>query len=256
MRTFSLIMDRLFRFFQRLIVTPFLFGWLILWLLLGAAFSTLVATPFIFAFFRENPGESAWHWVVFGPFMLIGVVLAYRDWLERSDAENFFGGFGRYSHGSARFAGKKELRVLEQADGLLIGRNPRTGKMLRYDGPAHLLTLAPTRAGKGVGTVIPNLLLAERSVLVIDPKGENARITGAAREQFGTVHVLDPFGVSGRPSASYNPLDRLAANSQDLSEDAMSLADALVVDPASQSGDPHWNEEAILRVLQKPNLMS
>ena len=44
MRTFSLIMDRLFRFFQRLIVTPFLFGWLILWLLLGAAFSTLVAT--------------------------------------------------------------------------------------------------------------------------------------------------------------------------------------------------------------------
>ena len=150
MRTFSLIMDRLFRFFQRLIVTPFLFGWLILWLLLGAAFSTLVATPFIFAFFRENPGESAWHWVIFGPFMLIGVVLAYRDWLERSGAENFFGGFGRDSHGSARFAGKKELRTLEQADGLLIGRNPRTGKLLRYDGPAHLLTLAPTRAGKGV----------------------------------------------------------------------------------------------------------
>ena len=250
MRTFSLIMDRLFRFFQRLIVTPFLFGWLILWLMLGAAFSTLVATPFIFAFFRENPGESAWHWVVFGPFMLIGVVLAYRDWLERSGAENFFGGFGRDSHGSARFAGKKELRTLEQADGLLIGRNPRTGKLLRYDGPAHLLTLAPTRAGKGVGTVIPNLLLAERSVLVIDPKGENARITGAAREQFGAVHVLDPFGVSdtggvsGRPSASYNPLDRLVANSPDLSEDAMSLADALVVDPAGQSGDPHWNEEA------------
>ena len=244
MRTFSLIMDRLFRFAQRLIVTPFLFGWLILWLLLGAAFSTLVATPFIFAFFRENPGESAWHWVVFGPFMLIGVVLAYRDWLERSGAENFFSGFGRDSHGSARFAGKKELRTLEQADGLLIGRNPRTGKLLRYDGPAHLLTLAPTRAGKGVGTVIPNLLLAERSVLVIDPKGENARITGAAREQFGTVHVLDPFEVTGRPSASYNPLDRLSANSPDLSEDAMSLADALVVDPAGQSGDPHWNEEA------------
>lgn len=244
MRTVSLIMDRLFRFFQRLIVTPFLLGWLILWLLLGAAFSTLVATPFIFAFFRENPGESAWHWVVFGPFMLIGVVLAYRDWLERSGAENFFGGFGRDSHGSARFAGKKELRNLEQADGLLIGRNPSTGKLLSYDGPAHLLTLAPTRAGKGVGTVIPNLLAAERSVLVIDPKGENARITWAAREDMGAVHVLDPFGVSGRPSAAYNPLDRLSADSPDLSEDATSLADALVVDPASQVGDTHWNEEA------------
>jgi nitric oxide reductase large subunit len=38
MRTFSLIL------------TPFLFGELILWLLLGATFSTLSVTPFIFAF--------------------------------------------------------------------------------------------------------------------------------------------------------------------------------------------------------------
>ena len=35
----------------------------------------------------------------------------------------------------------------------------------------------------------------------IDPKGENARITWAAREDMGAVHVLDPFEVSGRPSA-------------------------------------------------------
>ena len=78
----------------------------------------------------------------------------------------------------------------------------------------------------------------------IDPKGENARITWAAREDMGAVHVLDPFEVSGRPSAAYNPLDRLSADSPDLSEDATSLADALVVDPASQVGDAHWNEEA------------
>lgn len=39
---------------------------------------------------------------------------------------------------------------------------------LRYDGPAHLLTLAPTRAGKGVGTVIPTLLLVHRPMLVIE----------------------------------------------------------------------------------------
>ncbi|WP_235047672.1 type IV secretory system conjugative DNA transfer family protein [Limimaricola cinnabarinus] len=92
--------------------------------------------------------------------------------------------------------------------------------------------------------MIPNLLALNRSVLVIDPKGENARITGEAREDFGTVHVLDPFGVSGRPSAAYNPLDRLGADSPDLSEDAASLAEALVVDPPGQSGDAHWNEEA------------
>ncbi len=235
---------RLFRLIQVTVVTPVLIGGVIVFAGLGAMIGSLIATPFVFAFYDQEPGESAWQWLVFGPLMLAGAVVGAAGWIERSGAATFFGGWRGDSHGSARFAGKKELRDLERARGLLIGRNPETGKLLSYDGPAHLLTLAPTRAGKGVGTVIPNLLVAERSVLVIDPKGENARIAGAARERFGTVHVLDPFGVSGRPSAAYNPLDRLAADSPDLSEDATSLADALVVDPASQVGDAHWNEEA------------
>ena len=139
---------------------------------------------------------------------------------------------------------RKELKKHQGGDGLLIGRNPGTGQLLRYDGPAHLITLAPTRAGKGVGTVIPNLLAVERSVLVIDPKGENARIAGEARQRFGTVHVLDPFEVSGHPSACYNPLDRLTPDSLDLGEDAASLTEALVMDPAGQVQEAHWNEEA------------
>ena len=126
----------------------------------------------------------------------------------------------------------------------MIGRNPTTGNLLRYDGPAHLITLAPTRAGKGVGTVIPNLLAAERSVLVIDPKGENARIAGEARRRFGTVHVLDPFETSGHPSTAYNPLDRLTPDSLDLGEDAASLTEALVMDPPGQVTEAYWNEEA------------
>jgi len=148
------------------------------------------------------------------------------------------------SHGSARFATRKERAAFEGGDGLLIGRDLDTGKLLRYDGPAHLLTLAPTRAGKGVGTVIPNLLLAERSVLVIDPKGENAKIAGEARKRFGAVHILDPFGVTGMPASAYNPLGRLDAESLDLGEDAASLAEALVIDPPGQQSEAHWNEEA------------
>ena len=147
----------------------------------------------------------------------------------RSGADAFFGLTGD-SHGSARFASRKELKKLQGGDGLLIGRIPGTGRLLRYDGPAHLITLAPTRAGKGVGTVIPNLLAVDRSVLVIDPKGENARVAGDARRRFGTVHVLDPFEVSGMPSAAYNLLDRLTPDSLDLGEDAASLTEALVMD--------------------------
>src|SRR3546814_4896204 len=77
--------------------------------------------------------------------------------------------------GSAAFGGIDDVRALASNKGdLLIGRSFRTGKLLRYDGPAHLLTMAPTRSGKGVGTIIPNLLIIDRSVICIDPKGERS----------------------------------------------------------------------------------
>jgi len=243
MRGVMRVFGGLFRFFGRLIFTPILLGWMIGAVLFGAMIGALVATPFVFTFFDQPPGESAWHWLVFGPCIVVGAVFGFQYWRMASGADAFFGLSGD-SHGSARFANRKELKKLQRDDGLLIGRNPHTGRLLRYDGPAHLITLAPTRAGKGVGTVIPNLLAAERSVLVIDPKGENARIAGEARRRFGTVHVLDPFEVSGMPSAAYNPLDRLTPDSLDLGEDAASLTEALVMDPPGQVTEAHWNEEA------------
>ena len=243
MRGVMRVFGGLFRFFGRLIFTPILLGWMIGAVLFGAMIGALVATPFVFTFFDQPPGESAWHWLVFGPCIVVGAVFGFQYWRMASGADAFFGLSGD-SHGSARFANRKELKKLQRDDGLLIGRNPHTGRLLRYDGPAHLITLAPTRAGKGVGTVIPNLLAAERSVLVIDPKGENARIAGEARRRFGTVHVLDPFEVTGMPSAAYNPLDRLTPDSLDLGEDAASLTEALVMDPPGQVTEAHWNEEA------------
>lgn len=146
--------------------------------------------------------------------------------------------------GSARWATGTELQKLSVDDGLLIGRDPTTDKLLRYGGPAHLLTMAPTRTGKGVGTIIPNLLTARRSIICVDPKGENARITGRARGQFGPVHTLDPFGVTGKSPSAFNPLDMLDPNGLDMAEDANTLADALVFDEPGMAGDAHWNEEA------------
>jgi type IV secretion system protein VirD4 len=156
-----------------------------------------------------------------------------------------FGPNGADSHGSARFATPAEIRPLRDADrGLLIGTDARTGDLLRYAGPAHLLTIAPTRTGKGVGTIIPNLLTTERSVICIDPKGENARITGRARARFGPVHALDPFGITGQPGTAFNPLAGLKAEDIDVAEEAATLAEALVFDPPGQVGEAHWNEEA------------
>lgn len=145
--------------------------------------------------------------------------------------------------GSARFGSKGDVDALATNGGDLIVGRSGDGKLLRYDGPAHLLTIAPTRSGKGVGTIIPNLLTAERSIICIDPKGENARVTGRQREKFGPVYYLDPFGLCGRKASAYNPLAMLDPDGLDLAEDAMTLADALVFDLAD-NGDPHWNEEA------------
>jgi type IV secretion system protein VirD4 len=174
---------------------------------------------------------------------VITVALGWR-WLT-APLLRHFGDKASDTHGSARFATKQETaRLAQSAGGLLVGRDVKTGKLLRYAGPAHLLTIAPTRSGKGVGTIIPNLLTARRAVVCIDPKGENVKIAGRAREQLGPLHVLDPFGVTGRPSAAFNPLAALDAASLDVAEDAASLADALVYDTPNEGGEAHWNEEA------------
>jgi type IV secretion system protein VirD4 len=225
------------------VVTPILAGWFFVWLVIATGFAWFAWLIVIIILSDVPMGEALWHWFVFWPMTIVGWIVGASDWSNRTGIK-LWGRNQGDSHGSARFATRKERAAFEVGDGLLIGRDLDSGKLLRYDGPAHLLTLAPTRAGKGVGTVIPNLLLAERSVLVIDPKGENAKIAGEARKRFGAVHILDPFGVTGMPASAYNPLGRLSAQSLDLGEDAASLAEALVMDPPGQVSEAHWNEEA------------
>jgi type IV secretion system protein VirD4 len=179
-------------------------------------------------------------------FAVVGVMLwLFGRLLVRPMIETFAAPADGETHGSARFATEREVAALAIGGaGLLVGRDPKSGKLLRYDGPAHLLTMAPTRTGKGVGTIVPNLLTADRSVICIDPKGENARIAGCARANFGKVFCLDPFGVAGQPSTAFNPLADLDPDGLDGAEDAATLADALVYDPPGEAGEAHWNEEA------------
>ena len=181
-----------------------------------------------------------------GLLILLAVtLLATMVWGLTRPLLEHFGERESGTHGTARFATEKEIaRLAQNKYGLLLGRDINTGKLLRYAGPAHLLTMAPTRSGKGVGTIIPNLLTLDRSVICVDPKGENTRIAGRARGLFGKVHILDPFGVTGRASASFNPLASLDAASLDVAEEAATLADALVYDPPAQVAEAHWNEEA------------
>ncbi|PHR80844.1 type IV secretory system conjugative DNA transfer family protein, partial [Henriciella sp.] len=120
--------------------------------------------------------------------------------------------------------------------------------LLHYAGQRHLLTCAPTRAGKGVSAIIPNLLTYEGSVLVIDPKGENLMITAEQRHRLGhDVQALDPWNIGasffeGAQPSHFNPLDFVEADSPDLVENSMILADALV--PVGGGESSFWDEEA------------
>lgn len=227
-----------------LIAAPFRAGPYVLKLgffFLIVAIALFVGARYLLDAIGLQPGDLLWIAadVAITAFL---AVLAFR-FLTNPMIEHF-GGMDGDTHGTARFATKAEIAPLtRQQSGLLVGRDTKTGKLLRYDGPAHLMTMAPTRTGKGVGAIIPNLLTADRSVICIDPKGENARIAGRARGNFGPVHILDPFGVTGKPSAAFNPLDMLDLG-LDVAEDAMTLADALVYDEPGAASEAHWNEEA------------
>ena len=148
------------------------------------------------------------------------------------------------AYGTSHWANSRDLKraALFGSDGVVLGRYH--GHLLRHRTDKHLLTLAPNRAGKGVSAIIPNLLTWPGSVLVIDPKGENAMVTARRRREMGqSVHVLDPWGITGLDGGRFNPLLALAPDSVDLVEDAALLADGLVL-PGTKADDEFWNGEA------------
>lgn len=114
------------------------------------------------------------------------------------------------------------------------------------DGPeGHLITIAPTGAGKGVSCIIPALLSWEGPAVVIDPKGENYAVTARRRRELGQrVEVLDPFNVTGiHKRARLNPLDLIDIRTPNAEDDAAVIAH-LLSDGMRFAQDPFWDERA------------
>jgi len=171
---------------------------------------------------------------------VMAAILGLAGYLAKSTAVAAF--YKPDTHGSARFAGLADARKgkLLTGRGLILGR--KHGRMLRYRGEGHLLTFAPTRSGKGVGCVVPNLLDYLGSVVVTDIKGENSDIARAYRATLGPVYELAPLGGAKANRATFNPLDFVRIATAYEVDDARLVAEMLVVPEHAQPN--HWEREA------------
>ena len=141
---------------------------------------------------------------------------------------------------------------------ITFGRGLADGKFVKFVGDSHVMTIAPTGAGKGATSIIPNLLKWPDSVFVIDPKGENVTRTITARHNLnqGRVYLLDPFEVVD-PSkrarqairARFNPLDFIELGEGGITQ-ADRLADALIIKEGNEQNAYFTNEaRALLKAL-------
>lgn len=219
-------------------------------LLLGAVVPLLLGLVMDARTLQRNPS------LVFGLVGLSGgLVIWFRNWLRREQV--IAAEAGRY--GSARFTSPRETAPFASAQplkgsGFFMGfEGSRT---LYYNGPGHFLLTAGTRSGKGVGSIIPNLLLdsLQSSWVVVDPKGENAAVAASAMKARGKdVILLNPwklldseFKARGfKDEHSFNPLSLLEGSSDlNLVDDVDILAEMIVPIPAGGTDKDHFTSRA------------
>lgn len=146
------------------------------------------------------------------------------------------------AHGSSRWATEKEIvdACLITSHGVVLGQSLTSKGLLCHDGPEHLLAIAPTRGGKGVGLVIPTLLNWQESAIVFDPKGENWEITSGYRAQIGNCFCFDPTSLN---TTRFNPLMEVRNGELEV-KDAQNIAD-IIVDPDGRlDSRNHWQNAA------------
>jgi type IV secretion system protein VirD4 len=144
------------------------------------------------------------------------------------------------TYGSARWADFSDVRNA----GLLGDRGVVLGlykdRYLRHHGPEHVLAVAPTRSGKGVGLVLPTLMTWTGSTVVHDIKGENWQLTAGWRSRFSRCLLFDPTSPL---SARFNPLLEVRRGLHEV-RDVQNIADTLVDPEGTRERRDHWDKTA------------
>jgi len=179
-------------------------------------------------YFGEQKRINAWLWSGAG-FSTVALLLPLVLFLKPSR---------RSLHGDARFASAREIRKagLTGNRGIIVGK--KGSGYLMFDGSQHVLLSAPTRSGKGVSVVIPNLLTWPESCVVLDIKRENWDITSGYRRKYGQRCYLFNPGASDGRTHRYNPLGYISEDPGKRIDDIQKIANMIF--PDVQGTDPIW----------------
>ncbi|HXQ29450.1 MAG TPA: IncP-type conjugal transfer protein TraG [Gemmatimonadales bacterium] len=180
-----------------------------------------------------------------GVFLGVIAVICYAVWQARRARI-------AATHGTARWGDARDAKPAGclNGRGVVLGKLP-DGQYLQHDGPEHVISIAPTRSGKGVGQIIPTLLTWPESVVVHDFKAENWAATSGARARFSHCLYFNPVELE---SCHYNPLTEIRPG-VNLIKDTQNVAQ-MIVDPDGKGLVDHWAKTscsllvgAILHVL-------
>jgi len=155
----------------------------------------------------------------------------------------------RALHGDARFATAAEIERAGltghavATPSILVGRLGR--RFLALPGQLSVMLSAPTRSGKGVGVVIPNLLNWPDSVVVLDIKGENFDATAGYRARHGqAVYAFSPFDEGAR-SHRWNPLSTVRTSPLHRVGDLLAIGQVFFPnDGSGTSSEAFFNDQA------------
>ncbi len=140
--------------------------------------------------------------------------------------------------GDARFATRREIKQagLLGSKGIIVGLY--MNMYLMFSGSQHVIMSAPTRSGKGVGIVIPNLLTWPDSMVILDIKQENHAITSGFRTKHGQPCYLFNPGATDYRTHRYNPLAYISDDPNFRIDDVQKIGNMLFPDQAGT--DPIW----------------
>ena len=157
-------------------------------------------------------------------FRLVLLIVACSSCIAVVSLSILLFGDHRSIHGDARFATIHELQKegLFAKSGIILAKI--RSKYLVFGGQEFVMVAAPTRSGKGVSVVIPNLLNWQESLTVMDVKLENWQLTSGWRQKVlgQQVYLFNPFDSQGK-THRWNPLDSVSRNP------VLSVADVLQI---------------------------